>query len=70
MCAGLTSVLVLLDFSAAFDTVDCNILLQQLEHAVHIKGTVLQWFESIYPFSFVYPYLGHGGLEPIPARLG
>ena len=46
--SGLVSVLVLLDFSAAFDTVDINIsiLLQRLEHVIGIKGTALGWFKS------------------------
>uniref|UniRef100_A0A669C0Q9 Reverse transcriptase domain-containing protein n=1 Tax=Oreochromis niloticus TaxID=8128 RepID=A0A669C0Q9_ORENI len=44
--SGLISVLVLLDLSAAFDTVDHNNLLARLEHAVGITGTALQWFVS------------------------
>ena len=40
------SVLVLLDLSAAFDTVDQEILIHRLEHWVGLSGMVLDSFKS------------------------
>ena len=43
---GCTVVLLLLDLSAAFDTVDHGLLLPRLNTRFGIKGKVLAWFKS------------------------
>ncbi|KAI2644985.1 RNA-directed DNA polymerase from mobile element jockey [Labeo rohita] len=47
--SGKISVLVLLDLTAAFDTVDHNILLERLENWVGLSGMALNWFRSYFP---------------------
>ena len=37
---------MMLDLSAAFDTIDYHILVQRFEHDFGIKGTALDWFKS------------------------
>ncbi len=43
---GCISLLVLLDLSAAFNTIDHNILLNRFENSVGISGSPLAWFKS------------------------
>ncbi len=40
------TLLVMLDLSAAFDTVNREMLLKKMEHDFGINGTVLNWFRS------------------------
>ena len=41
---GQPIILVLLDLSAAFDTVDHNVLFSRLKHMFGMSGKVLEWF--------------------------
>ena len=43
---GETTLLCLLDLSAAFDTIDHKILIRRLESTFGIRGSALKWFES------------------------
>ena len=44
--SGHKVVLVLLDLSAAFDTIDHTLLLKRLQHRCGFGRTVLAWFKS------------------------
>ncbi len=41
---GCISLLVLLDLSAAFDTIDHDILIHRLQNYTAIQGQALRWF--------------------------
>ncbi len=43
--SGDFAVLVLLDLTAAFDTVDHAILIDRLEHCIGLRGIALDWFK-------------------------
>ncbi len=46
--SGATSVLILLDLRAAFDTVDHSLLLTCLERMFGVSGTALKWLQSYF----------------------
>ncbi len=58
------SVLVMLDQSAAFDTVDHDILLHCLSERAGIKGKALQWFLSYIKGRKQSVHIGKSSLDP------
>ena len=43
---GQEAILVLLEYSSAFDTIDHNIMLQRLTNRYSVSGHAIGWFES------------------------
>jgi len=64
---GEVGVLILLDLTAAFDTVDHDILLQRLQQTFGIDGNVHQWFWS-YLVGRTH-YVCHGSLRSLITHL-
>ena len=67
---GKTTALVLLDLSAAFDTVDHAILLHWLEHLVGLRGTVIDWLKSYLKDRSFYVTIGNYTSSSIPLNCG
>ena len=57
--SGHVSILSLLDLSAAFDTIDHDILIKRLHTTFGCSGTVLDWFTSYLSFHSQSVLVGH-----------
>ena len=64
---GNISIVTCLDLSAAFDTIDHNILLSRLEHVFGIHGTALQWFSSYLSNRTQTVSINNSKFDPAPA---
>uniref|UniRef100_A0A672HD57 Reverse transcriptase domain-containing protein n=1 Tax=Salarias fasciatus TaxID=181472 RepID=A0A672HD57_SALFA len=67
---GSPSLLILLDLTAAFDTVDHNILLHRLQYNIGLSGTVLNWFKSYLAGRAEYVALGDARSKPHSVTCG
>ena len=65
-----TVLLVLLDLSAAFETIDLCILLNRLEHMFGLSGTVLCWMKSYLVGRFQRVHLRQRKSKAEPVRWG
>ncbi len=61
---------MLLDLSAAFDTVDHAILIFRLECCVGVRGTTLEWFRSYLSERSFHVKLGHSASSSTPLSCG
>lgn len=68
--AGSPSLLILLDLSAAFDTVDHGILLNRLHLTTGLNDTALSWFRSYLTNRTEYISLGHSKSKPHTVTCG
>ena len=64
------TILVLLDLSAAFDTVDHNILLHRLHTRLGISGTALDWFKNYLSNSRQCVSVNGSLLDPVQIKCG
>ena len=68
--SGLSTLLLCLDFSAAFDTVDHSLLLDVLDKSFNITGASLLWFKSYLSHRFSYVLIGSSKSLPISLTYG
>jgi len=68
--SGDFATLVLLELSAAFDIVDCGILLQRLETSFGVTGTAFSWFQTYLSGRTQYVSCGATRSSAIPLVCG
>ncbi len=62
--------LVLLDLSAAFNTIDHDILIDRLQNYTSIQGQALSWFRSYLSDHYHYVYLNGEASQLSPVKYG
>ncbi len=62
--------LVLLDLSAAFDTIDHDILVDRLQNYTGIQGQALRWFRSYLSDRYHFVYLNGESSQLSPVKYG
>ncbi len=67
---GCISFLVLLDLSAAFDTIDHDILIDRLQNYTGIQGQALRWFRSYLSDHHHFVYLNGEASRLSPVKYG
>ncbi len=64
------SLLVLLDLSAVFDTIDHDILIDRLQNYTDIQGQALRWFRSYLSGHYHFVYLNVESSQLSPVKYG
>ncbi len=64
------SLLVLLDLSAAFDTIDHDILIDRLQNYTGVQGQALRWFRSYLSDRYHFVYLNGESSQLSPVKYG
>ncbi len=67
---GCISLLVLLHLSAAFDTIDHDILIDRLQNYTGIQGQALRWFRFYLSDHYHFFYLKGGSSQLSPVKYG
>ncbi len=60
--------LVLLDLSVAFDTIDHDILIERLQNYTGIQGHALRWFRSYLSVRYHFVYLNRESSQLMPVK--